>query len=127
LTHAKIKKLQDHVARIRGGQDVWIPYWLKEVGTAEEIEEYRCIRRREIAELNRRPVVGTVAGRMQQVIDSEKRSREFERRMRAKYGSRMPETNSEALERDLPDPEIAREVQEAMKDERLLEQNRRRC
>jgi phage baseplate assembly protein W len=53
---------------------------------------------------------------MQQVIDSEKRSREFERRMRAKYGSRMPETNSEALERDLRDPEIAKEVQEAMKE-----------
>jgi len=119
----KINVFEKRLERLRGGQDSWIPYWLSEVGTAEEIEEYRCIRRREIAELNRQPVVGSVAGRMQQVIDSEKRSREFERRMRAKYGSRMPETNSEALERDLRAPEIAKEVQEAMKDESLLERN----
>ena len=121
----KINVFEKRLERLRGGQDSWIPYWLSEVGTAEEIEEYRCIRRREIAELNRQPVVGSVAGRMQQVIDSEKRSREFERRMRRKYPN-MPETNSEALEHDLRDPEIAREVQEAMKDERLLEQNQRR-
>lgn len=62
--------------------------------------------------------------RMQQVMDSERRSREFERRMRRKYPN-MPETNSEALERDLRDPEIAKEVQEAMRDERLLEEDQR--
>jgi hypothetical protein len=125
LTHAKIKKLHDDVARIRGGQDVWIPYWLKEVGTAEEIEEYRSIRRREIAELNHEPHAGSVAARMQQVMDSERESREFERRMRRKYPN-MPETLSEAVEHDLRDLEIAKEVQEALKEERLLERQNQR-
>lgn len=47
---------------------------------------------------------------MQQVIDSEKRSRDFERRLRAKYGRRMPGTLSEQLQADLSDPEIKRQV-----------------
>jgi hypothetical protein len=109
LTHAKIKKLQDDVARIRGGQDVWIPYWLKEVGTTEEIEEYRCIRRREIAELNSQPHAHGVPARRQQVIDSEEHSRAFERKLRAKYGARMSQTISEmeeeAIARARNDPE----------------------
>jgi len=97
----KVDDFEKRLRRLQGGQDVWIPHWLKEVGTAEEIEEYRCIRRREIAELNSQPLVHGVAKRRQQVIDSEEHSRAFERRLRAKYGARMRQTISEMEAEDI--------------------------
>jgi hypothetical protein len=50
----------------------------------------------------------------------------FEKRMRAKHGARMPETQTEMETRWQNDPEIAREVQESIEDEKRLEQARRR-
>jgi hypothetical protein len=106
---AKVDDFEKRLQRLQGDHDVWIPFWLKEVGTAEEIEEYRCIRRREIAELNSQPHAHGVPARRQQVIDSEEHSRTFERKLRAKYGARMSQTISEmeeeAIARARNDPE----------------------
>ena len=97
----KVDDFEKRLQRLQGDQDVWIPHWLKEIGTAKEIEEYRSIRRHEIAELNSQPHAHGVVARRQQVIDSEEHSRAFERKLRAKYGARMSQTISEMEEEDI--------------------------
>jgi TfoX/Sxy family transcriptional regulator of competence genes len=101
---------------------------VRECCSVEETAEWRTLNRIETATLNRlyKKPATDLATRRQEVSIIREPMLQFERRMRARYPS-MPLTLNEQEQQWLNDPEIQKEVQQSVEDEKLLKRTQRRC
>ena len=113
MMNAKLKKMQAGIDRLQGAGHEWLPPYVRECCSEAEASEYRVLDKQERATLEplyKQPVTDSNRVSRGKAIETAKAPMiNFERRMRKRYGSRMPETwremEQEAIARARNDPD----------------------